>query len=292
MDYKKFIVGLIIPIATYGAAVMLDGKVPDATLLAIVGVLTLCGLTLMISSGSEGRLILGVIITFGVIALFLTITNFDDQFTQILTGVAFFGVILMLTATPNFVNLYQLRNLFRGGYKGTVKNLRKEGDLLTFWLDGAGKNGSAIQVEGNIDESVVNEGDMAWVNGSLDGRGIIRTVEVQNLTRSESQKLQERKGESEFSGIVLGGIYELKSKESMLGVKKVELLGFRLQRIDPTGNPLDIIEVEINGDKYKSIVFDRDQVQVKGVWQKSGRLQLKELYNLTSKTTLKFGFFS
>ena len=198
----------------------------------------------------------------------------------------------MLTAAPNFVNLDQLRNLIRGGHKGTIKNLRKEGALLTFWLDGAGKNGSAIQVEGNIDEGVVNEGDMAWVSGSLDGRGIIRTVEVQNLTRSEAQKLQDRKGESEFSGIVLGGIYELKSKENMFGVKKVELLGFRLQRIDPTGNPLDTIEVEIKGDKYKSVVFDRDQVQVKGVWQKSGRLQLKELYNLTSKTTLKFGFFS
>lgn len=83
MEYKRFIIGLIIAISGYSAAILLNRVLPDATLLAIVSVSAVCGIVLMISSGSEGRLILGAIITFGVIALFLMISNFDAQSTQI-----------------------------------------------------------------------------------------------------------------------------------------------------------------------------------------------------------------
>ena len=292
MDYKKFIIGLIIPIVAYGAAVMLNGKVPDFTLLAVVGVSTLCGLILMVISGYEGRLILGGILTFGVLLLFTMVHNFDDESVQILSGGALLGLVLMLTAAPHFIDFEQVSNLIRGGRKGTVRNLRIEGGVSTFWLDGATRDGSAIQVEGNIGEGYVGEGDIVWVRGKPDARGIIRTSEVQNRSQSQAKNLQERKGVSEFSGVVVGGIYELKSKENMLGVKKVELMGFRVQRIDANGNPLETIEVEVKGDKYRSLVFDRDQVQVKGTWQQSGRLQLNEIRNLTSKTTTKFDLFS
>lgn len=287
MKYKRFIIGLIISVAGFGAATLLNRSLPDTVLLAVVGVTTVLGVALMVTSGFEGRLTLGAVITFGVIALFAMVHNFDAQSTQILTAAAVLGVILMLTTLPNVVNLDQLRSLLRGGYRGTVKNLRKEGGLLTFWLDGAAKDGSAIQVEGNIAEGVVGEGDVAWVRGSPDGMGVIRTTEVKNLSKSSEQKLRDRKGEAEFQGVVVGGIYDLKIRENLVGAKEAELLGFRVQRTDADGNPVDTIEVEIKGDKYRGVAFDRDNVKVKGTWQSSGRLRLREIENLTTKIKTK-----
>lgn len=287
MEYKRFIIGLIITVAGFGAANQLKMSLPDTVLLAVVGVTTVLGVSLMVTSGFEGRLILGAVITFGVIALFSMVHNFDAQSTQILTAVAAFGVILMLTTLPNIANLDQLKSLLRGGYRGTVKNLRKEGDLLTFWLDGAAKDGSAIQVEGNIAEGTLGEGDLAWVHGSLDGKGVMRTTEVKNLSKSSEQKLRDRRGEAEFQGVVVGGIYDLKIRENILGAKEAELLGFRVQRTDADGNPVDTIEVEIKGDKYRGVAFDRDNVKVKGKWQSSGRLRLREIENLTTKIKTK-----
>lgn len=287
LEYKRFIIGLIITVSGFGAANLLNNSLSDTTLLAVVGVTSVLGVALMVTSGFEGRLILGAVITFGVVALFAMVHNFDAQSTQVLTVAAVFGVILMATALPSAVNLDQLRSLLRGGYRGTVKNLRQEGGLLSFWLEGAARDGSAIQVEGNIAEGAVGEGDAVWVRGSPDGRGVIRTKVVENLSRSSEQKLSDRRGDAEFTGVVVGGIYDLKIRENLLGAKEAELLGFRVQRTDADGNPVDTIEVEIKGDKYRGIAFDRDKVKVKGRWQSSGRLRLSEIENLTTKNKTK-----
>jgi hypothetical protein len=190
------------------------------------------------------------------------------------------------------VRLDRLSDALRGGYRGNVKNLRSEGGRVAFWLVGAGKAGSDIQVEGNAPEGSLGEGDIVWVRGRLDTRGVVVMSEIQNRSKIEAQRLESRKGESEFSGVVVGGTYELKSKMNALGAKKVELMCFRVQRVDASGNPLETIEVEMKGDKYRGIVFDRDQVKVRGTWQSSGRLQLTEIYNMTSKATTRLGRFT
>jgi hypothetical protein len=73
----------------------------------------------------------------------------------------------------------------KGGLQGVVRNLKREGNLVNFWLEVTGQAGKAVPVEAYLKEDAVGEGDTVWVRGSASEGGTLRTSEVQNLTRTQ-----------------------------------------------------------------------------------------------------------
>ena len=250
------------------------------------------GLVLIIASGYEGRLAVGILCLIG--DLILVGRGFSSEIIALATyaTVAVIGIALVYSTVREL--LESIRSFaFRrgGGYTGTVRNLLKEGDLMTFWLDGAGKDGRPFRVEGMISEGVIKEGDLAWVRGSLNERGVILTNRIQELSKIGAGQTLAQKGKEEFSGVVLGEIYDL-PRPTLFGL--IPLLpfliffrskkGLRIQRVTADGSPLNLIEAEIFALDLKGVVLDRDLVKVKGEWQKSGRFRISEIENMTSKT--------
>jgi hypothetical protein len=62
-------------------------------------------------------------------------------------------------------------------------------------------------------------------------------------------------------------------------------MGFRIQRFDDQGNPLDIVEVEVERKKVKGHFFVADSVSVKGKW-KGDRIRADKIRNLTTNTEI------
>ena len=103
--------------------------------------------------------------------------------TEILIGMLFalvgFALVLRGIHTGRDLGLGR-----KGGLQGVVKNLKREGNLVNFWLEVSGHAGKAVPVEAYLKEDAIGEGDTVWVKGGLGEGGILRTSEVHNLTRS------------------------------------------------------------------------------------------------------------
>jgi hypothetical protein len=300
LNFIRFIIGLVL---TVGGATLffINGNSFPSIQTVIFLVFTFVGFVLTIISGFEARLIMGIIIGAGGLYLYLresAIAHVPE--VEFLLVPVVIGVFLIVSALPALLSrgmpgsdwLTSIKTLFfrRGGYQGTVRNLRKEGEVTNFWLVGAMKEGTAIRVVGTISGDTVGEGDTVWVQGEPDQNGELRTSQVQILSKGGASELQKRKGNAEFSGTVIGGMYEMQTATFLgmpLGWPFPPKSGFRIERVDAQGSPVDIIEVEIPGYKYKGLVFDRDSVIVKGKWETSGKLRLTEIENLTSKTKTK-----
>ena len=250
------------------------------------------GLILIMASGFEGRLAVGILCLIGDFILFNQFGGISETINLVAyVPIAVIGLVLILSAVSKSLESMKSFSLRRGGFQGTVRNLVKEGNLMNFWLDGAGYDGTPVRVEGIISESLIGEGDAVWVGGSLNEKGVIRTNKVQKLSKIEASKSVDRKGKAEFSGIVVGEIYQL-PRPTLFGL--IPLLpfltffrpknGLRIQRVTADGSPLDLIEAEIFALDFVGVVLDRDLVKVKGQWQESGRFRISGIENLTSKT--------
>ncbi len=237
----------------------------------IVGIPLLClGLFLLTAGGKH-------------YFLFIPITN-------AMIGLLFslLGIVLILQARRNSGGFSRART---GGFKGIVKNLRVEGDLTNFWLELPEKRGEYVPVEARVAGLELKEGDVVWVKGSPGNDGILRTTEIRNLSRALGKKREDilieedRKGNIEFTGIVLGEPYELDVKRTM-GQELKKKIGFRVQRVDAEGNPIDVVEVEVKEGDFKGMVYDRDSVWIKGKWTKDGRVRAKIAKNLTTRSII------
>jgi hypothetical protein len=298
MNVVRFVIGFVMTVG--GAILFVDNGYSFPNVPTIIFLLvTVAGFVLTITSGFEARLILGIILAVG--SLYVYSNALPNPEREFLLVPAVIGVFLFVSGLPPLFDegvtgsgrLMSIRGLFfrRGGYQGTVRNLRKEGRTSDFWLVGAMKDGTAIRVVGTIGGDTVGEGDTVWVRGEPDQNGELRTSEVQIVSKGGASELQTRKGKAEFSGTVIGGMYEMQTATFLgmpLGWPFPPKSGFRIERVDTQGSPVDIIEVEIPGYKYKGLVFDRDSVIVKGRWETSGKLRLTEIENLTSKTKTRF----
>ncbi len=261
-------------------------------------IVAVVGFVLTLTSGFEARLVMGIILAAGSLYLYSREAGVPE--VAVLYIPAAIGLFLIVSALPSLLRrdtfelglIESIKRLFlrRGGYQGTARNVRKEGEITNFWLVGARKDGTAIRVVGSISGDAVGEGDTVWVRGEPDQNGELRTSNAQILSKGGASELRKRKGRAEFSGTVIGGMYEMQMATFLgmpLGWPFPPKSGFRIERVDAEGSPVDIIEVEIPGYKYKGLVFDRDSVRVKGSWEKSGKLRLTEIENLTSKTKTK-----
>jgi hypothetical protein len=297
MNVVRFLLGFVMTVG--GAILFIDNgnsfpSVPTILFLLV----TVVGFVLTITSGFEARLILGIILAAGsLLLLFLYSREPEIEFLLV---PAVLGVFLFVSGLLRLFDergagsglLTSIRALFfrRGGYQGTVRNLRKEGKTSDFWLVGAMKDGTAIRVVGTIGGDTDGEGDTVWVRGDPDQNGELRTSEVQIVSKGGASELRTRKGKAEFSVTVIGGMYEMQVETFLgmpIGWPFPPNSGFRIERVDAQGSPVDIIEVEIPGYRYKGLVFDRDSVIVRGRWETSGKLRLTEIDNLTSKTKTK-----
>jgi hypothetical protein len=282
MGRKRLVIGFLIAVSGYFIGAGLSPLLHSYDLegIAVVAMLGLgiLGLVLMVTSGVEGRLFTGVLLTVGALAFVVVIGYLP---APILLAIVLIGVVLITSA---ILSKRGSSAKPRGeGYQGVIRNLRREESHLTFWLEGAKKDGSSLLVETGMGEGLVNESDRVLVRGSMNEKGVLKATEIENLTRGKSSQSLERRGKGEFSGIVVGELYELeKSARSVIS-------GLRIQRVDASGNPIDMVEAEFKGDKYGgvTIALDRDSVQVKGEWQKSGRFRVSEFTNFTSKTHKK-----
>jgi hypothetical protein len=289
MNVIRYIIGLVLAIT--GSVTFLGwmDQLQDLSMI-FLGMAAL-GLILIIASGFEGRLAVGILCLIGDFILFGQWGMGEIANLVAYVPIAVVGLVLILSAIPKSLESMKSFTLRRGGYQGTVRNLMKEGGLMNFWLDGAGFDGTPVRVEGMISEGLIGEGDAVWVGGSLNERGLIRTNRVQKLSKIEASKSLARKGKAEFSGIVVGEIYQL-PRPTLFGL--IPLLpfltffrpknGLRIQRVTADGSPLDLIEAEIFALDFVGVVLDRDLVKVKGEWQESGRFRISEIENLTSKT--------
>ena len=297
MNVIRFIIGFILTVA--GGLLLLDHAYffPDLQSVIFL-VVAMVGFFLTLASGFEARLIMGILIALSSSILLSSAGGAPEA--ALLYIPAVIGVFLIVSALPTllrsdlfgsgFLKSMKKRVFRRGSYQGTVRNLRKEDDTTNFWLVGAMKDGTAIRVVGTISGDTIGEGDTVWVRGEPDQTGELKTNEIQILSKGGASELQTRKGKAEFSGTVIGGMYEMQTATFLgmpVGWPFPPKSGFRIERVDAEGSPIDIIEVEIPGYKYKGLVFDRDSVHVKGQWDKSGKLRLKEIENLTSKTQTK-----
>jgi len=289
LNVIRYIIGLVLTIA---GSVTFLGWMDELQNLALIFLgMAALGLILIIASGFEGRLAVGILCLIGDFLLFGQLGVREIINLVAYVPVAVIGFVLVLSAVPKLLESIKGFALRRGGYEGTVRNLLKEGNLTNFWLDGAGSGGAPVRVEGMINEGVIGEGDAVWVGGSLNERGVIRTNRIQKLSQIGASQSLAHKGKAEFSGIVVGEVYDL-PRPTLFGL--IPLLpfltffrpknGLRIQRVTADGSPMDLIEAEIFALDFKGVVLDRDLVKVKGEWQASGRFRISEIENLTSKT--------
>lgn len=304
---SRLIVGLILIIMSVlilFITMTLWPMASDTFIITVTGATSLTallGFILVAFSSVMGRIIVGLF--FIISSLFLMYLGWDVREWWIFQIIAAIGLVLILSLT--LTHLPYLRNLdlwSRGGFRGVVKNLRREGGLLIFWLEGAGEGGGSVQVEASLPDGVLSEGDTAWVKGELGGDGVIRTNTAHRLKGGAGTfggshggatsvgQITDKRGGATLSGIVIGDVYELTGKNLIGG--KASWSGIRLQLVDSTGNQVEVIECEIKKEKFVGIVFDRDKVTVKGEWTSSGRLKLKELRNNTTGAHVKFGWLT
>jgi hypothetical protein len=87
-----------------------------------------------------------------------------------------------------------------------------------------------------------------------------------------------RKGKEELVGSIVCDLYPMNQ-----GLRPTQ--GFRIQRFDAQGNPLEIVEIEVGARKIKGRFFVADTVAVKGKWKK-GRFEAKSIRNLSTNTNI------
>ena len=103
----------------------------------------------------------------------------------------------------------------------------------------------------------------------------------ETLYKNESEPLipaARRKGKEELVGSIVCDLYPMNQ-----GLRPTQ--GFRIQRFDAHGNPLEIVEVEVKAKKVKGRFFVADTVAVKGKWKK-GRFEAKSIRNLSTNTDI------
>jgi len=256
-------------------------------IIAVVAILT--GFILTALSGLIGR------VADGVIMLALSALMFGQQMESSLSWVpiatTLLGLALIAISVPKVAEVIRSNDLSFGmlgnRHTGIVRNLKAEGGIQKFWLEIAGKGGKTVRVEAPADYKIA-EGDVVSVRGSSGGDGVIKAEEIRTRGQGSTDVgTLSKKGEAEFSGIVLGNIYEVRIRRSLLMFLTDPMLGLRIQRLDSSGNPLEVVEAEFKAGEYSKIAFDHDNVVVKGRWTDSGRLRLKELANKTTGTRIK-----
>jgi hypothetical protein len=287
LNVLRYIIGLVLTIV--GSVTFLGwmDELQDYSLIFLS--MAALGLILIMASGFEGRLAVGILCLIGVFILFGYMGTRDPINLAVYVVVGVIGFVLVSSAIPKLLESTRSFTLRRGGYQGIVRNLMKEGGLVNFWLDGAGIDGAPVRVEGMISEGIIGEGDAVWVGGSLNERGVIRTGRVRKLSQMAVSQSPDRKGNAEFSGIVVGEAYDL-PLPTLFGFIPILFRpkrGIRIQRVTADGSPLDLIEAEIHALQFRGVVLDRDLVKVKGEWQSSGRFRISEIENLTSKTRVR-----
>lgn len=255
--------------------------------------MAIVGIVFMLASGFEGRLVIGILTLIGDLFLWNMAGNYPPNWI-VYISIAIVGLILTYSAARELLDIIRMSAFRREGHEGTVRNLMKEGDLTSFWLDGAGKDGVPVRVEGTIREGHIGEGETIWVRGHPNEKGIIRIGEFQKLSKIEASKLMVRRGKEQFSGNVIGQVYNLPPPTLFGTIPLLPFLtfnrpknGLRVQRVTADGSPLDIVEVEVPLFSIVGVVLDRDLVRVKGEWQSSGRFRVSEIENLTSKTRVR-----
>ena len=71
------------------------------------------------------------------------------------------------------------------------------------------------------------------------------------------------------------------------GDANVEVLSFRVERYDGKGNRLTPVPVQISGKRFVGALQEGDQVRVKGDRNRNGILVVKQLENLTTRSTFQ-----
>lgn len=285
MNAMRYIIGLVLTIVS--SVTFLGWKDELQVFSLIILGMAALGLILIIASGFEGRLAAGILSLIGEFILFEQIGMHGTINLVVYVAAAVIGFILISSAVPKTLESIKWFTLRRTGYQGTVRNLMREGGLMNFWLDGAGNNGAPVRVEGMISEGVIGEGDAVWVGGSLNESGVIRTNNVQKLSEIGNSQSPARRGKTEFSGIVVGEVYDLPTPALFGLIPRIPFRpkkGIRIQRVTADGSPLDLIEAEIFSLQFVGVILDRDLVKVRGEWQSSGRFRISHIENLTSKT--------
>jgi len=291
LNVTRFIIGLLLTIT--GGTIFLGwvNELGWSNLFFIV--MAILGVVLISASGFEGRLLIGILILVGDAVLWSMAGNYPSNWIAYIS-IAIVGFVLIYSGARELLDIVRMSASRRDGHEGTVRNLMKEGDLTSFWLDGSGKDGTPVRVEGTIREGLIVEGENIWVRGHPSEKGIIRIGEFRRLSKVESSKLMVRRGKEEFSGIVIGQVYNLPPPTLFGTIPLLPFLtfnrpksGLRVQRVTADGNPLDIVEVEVPLFSIVGVVLDRDLVRVTGEWQSSGRFRVSEIENLTSKTRVR-----
>ncbi len=183
----------------------------------------------------------------------------------------------------------------RGRLQGTVRNLRREGGVANFWLEVSGKTGEHVPVEAYVGQGVVEEGDMVWVEGRTGSDGILRTSKFHNVSRGMPaaggfpavEERMKRQGKTEFSGIVVGDVYDLDHKFSAVTGQDKFKVGRKIQRFDADGNPLDTLEIVLDQKDNFMTMHPNDSVWIRGKWRKDGRVQVLEARNITTRAIIK-----
>ena len=129
---------------------------------------------------SKAQIAVGIIIILiGLFFVFMFQVSFDKVIGIIIALVGL--VITLLGARRNGTVGHAGGG--KGGLQGTVRNLKREGNLANFWLEVTGQAGRTVPVEAYLREDAVNEGDTVWVRGSPTEGATLRTSEVRNLSR-------------------------------------------------------------------------------------------------------------
>jgi hypothetical protein len=132
---------------------------------------------------SKSRVAVGVIILLiGVFVILMFQVSFDKL---IGAAIALVGLIVMLLGARKDGTVGYVGG-GKGGLQGTVKNLKREGNIASFWLEVSGQAGRTVPVEAYLQEDAVSEGDTVWVRGTPPEGAIMKTSEVRNLSRLPS----------------------------------------------------------------------------------------------------------
>jgi hypothetical protein len=86
---------------------------------------------------------------------------------------------------------------------------------------------------------------------------------------------------------IRGEVRGFQTRSEPYGNQTITVWTFRIERVDPEGNRLPPVPVQMRSRYFDGFINEGDQVELKDKWKEGHIVEPKELYNLSTNSIVK-----